>query len=255
MVEVASAPATVDEYLGLIPPFNATLPKFTATIGKLVEPFAILQGVIGNFPADYDVDTAVGAQLDVVGIWVGWPRYLPKPIEGLYFSLDVPELGFDKGIWKGPFDPDNGIVRLDDDTYRMFIKAKILANSWDGTMGQAVDILDVITVGEASSNFAMFDNQDGSITIAITGDFPSTLFLAMIDEGYFPLKPSGYWIRWEMTSAPGTPIFGFDISNDVIGGFDEGSWGITPEYYLTSYSGTTPEPEFLTGPLIHLQVI
>lgn len=237
MVEVASAPASVADYTGLIPPSNATKPKFTATIGKLVEPFALLQGVIGNMPIDFDVDDALGAQLDVVGIWVGWSRYLPSPISGLYFSFDVAELGFDKGIWKGPFDPDNGIVRLDDETYRLFIRAKILANGWNGTMETATDILDAITAGETASFFALFDNQDGSLTITITGEFPTTLFLAMINEGYFPFKPAGFFLRWTMTSAPGAPIFGFDVENDIIGGFDTGSWGITPDYYLTTYAG------------------
>ncbi|NTA27387.1 DUF2612 domain-containing protein [Allorhizobium ampelinum] len=254
MVTVPTAPGTVDGYLGLVPPFNRTKEKFTAMLEALLEPMADLQSFLSELPEQFDVETAVGTQLDVIGEWVGWSRYVTYPVAGVYFTLDDDVLGFDKGMWKGPYDSDTGITRLDDETYRLFLKAKIRANSWDGTMESAVSILADIATSQSQSQFAMFDNQDGSITITITGNFPTTLFVALIDQGYFPLKPEGIRINWEITSSQGAPIFGFDIENSYIAGFDESAWAITPDYFLNSFTNEASVSSS-SGRLIMLQVL
>ncbi|MDE1158447.1 MAG: DUF2612 domain-containing protein [Neorhizobium sp.] len=254
MVEVASAPATTDDYVGLVPPFNATKPKFTAMLRALADPMADLQAFFEGMPQAFDVDTAIGAQLDVVGLWVGWSRYVKVPIPGLYFTWDSDTLGWDKGLWKGPYDSDTGVTRLDDDTFRVFIKAKIRANSWDGTMQSAVSIINDIATTEQQSVFGVFDNQDGSMTITITGQYPTTLFVALIDQGYFPLKPEGIRINWAITSAQSAPLFGFDIENDFISGFDVGAWAITPDYFLNGFDNTA-SANSSRGHLILLQVL
>lgn len=58
---------------------------------------------------------------------------MPMKLVGVYFALDDADgVGFDKGVWKGQFDPSDGMVTLDDETYRAVIKTKILANKFDG---------------------------------------------------------------------------------------------------------------------------
>jgi hypothetical protein len=89
---------------------------------------------LSSFIPKFDLDQAAGDQLDIIGLWVGVGRRVKTPPIGVYFSLDIVSVGFDQGVWQGPFDPSMGITLLDDDTYRLLIRAKIGANHWDGTL-------------------------------------------------------------------------------------------------------------------------
>lgn len=62
---------TLDDYLGRITPWQSPRPKFRATVSATLEPIATVRAVIAAIPASYDLDTAVGAQLDVDGEWIG----------------------------------------------------------------------------------------------------------------------------------------------------------------------------------------
>lgn len=131
------------KYTGLITSQHANKPKFMAMVDGVAQPFVDLQAVLANIPASYDLDNAIGDQLDVVGEWVGIGRNISTPLS-VYFSLDTSGLGFDQGSWQGPYDPSTGLISLDDDTYRLLIRAKIGANSWDGTLGTSAAILNSI---------------------------------------------------------------------------------------------------------------
>lgn len=225
--------SSVDDYLALITSFHRGKPKFAATIKALVEPFVDLQIKQGAFPSDYDLDAAIGAQLDAVGEWVGRSRFIPVPIPNAYFSFDIENLGFDLGVWEGPYDSETGITRLDDETYRIFLRAKIAANHWDGTVGKAAEAFNLIFSQSPGSQIFVSDNGDMTMTVGISGVIPSILFIALLDQGYLPLKPEGVRIDYAITSVDGAAVFGFDIDNEFISGFDAGSWAVGPEYFLS----------------------
>lgn len=197
---------------------------FMAVVEVLAKPMVELQNLLGSMPGKFDLDAAVDAQLDDVGMWVGISRNVPVPLAGVYFSFDIDGLGFDQGNWKGPFDPDTGLTRLDDDTYRLVIRAKIGANHWDGTLGSSKSILDAIFGGDT---FVFIqDNQDMSMTIGVAGNIPSAVFLALLANGIIPLKPEGVGVNFTIvTSVDGAPIFGFDVENEFVAGFDVGAFG------------------------------
>lgn len=190
-----------------------------AVLGPVVDALNASQ----TLPADFDLDQAIGAQLDVVGLWVGIGRRVNTPLSGVYFSLDTSGVGFDQGVWKGPFDPDSGVVELDDDAYRILIRAKIGANRWDGTLSGSKGILDLVF----SSDTYVFlqDNQDMSMTIGVAGEPPSAIALALLTGGYIPIKPEGVRVDYYIVTTADAPLFGFDISNQYVSGFDQGSWG------------------------------
>lgn len=216
--------ADSSQYTDLITSEHNNRPKFMAVVETLAQPMVDLQNLLSSMPGKFDLDSAVGDQLDTIGIWVGISRNVPVPLSGVYFSLDIDGLGFDQGSWKGPFDPDTGLTRLDDETYRLVIRAKIGANHWDGTLGASKAILDSIFGG---GTFVFIqDNQDMSMTIGIAGVIPSAVFLALLAHGLIPLKPEGVRINIVIvTSVESAPIFGFDMSNDLVAGFDAGAWG------------------------------
>lgn len=103
---------------------------FVQAIYESTQPFAELKSAAEALPLEFDIDTAVGVQLDAVGERVGVSRKLKTPLEGVYFAFDEDEVGFDEGVWKDDYDPSEGMVSLDDEFYRLVIKAKIAANSW-----------------------------------------------------------------------------------------------------------------------------
>ncbi|WP_163460408.1 DUF2612 domain-containing protein, partial [Escherichia coli] len=68
------------------------------------------------------------------------------PIPQPWFSFDDDRLGFDRGVWKGPFSGSFGVYSLDDETYRRLLRANILAKRWDGTVPGAQAAFDVFFI-------------------------------------------------------------------------------------------------------------
>ena len=122
------------EYSDLIAGAHVGRPRFVAWVEALTEPLRVARERLAGLREEFDVDSAVGKQLDAIGDRVGVTRKLPIKLTGMYFALDgIDGPGLDFGIWKGPYDPSDGMTELGDETFRAVIKAKILANHWDGT--------------------------------------------------------------------------------------------------------------------------
>ena len=215
--------ADITDYTGKITSRHANKPKFMAMIQVVAQCFLDASLATAALPAVFDLDNAVDSQLDNVGEWVGISKSVDTPLTNVYFALDTAGLGFDQGAWQGPFDPSTGITELDNDTYRTLIRAKIGANRWDGTLGQSKAILDLVF----SSDTLVFiqDNQDMTITIGVVGTPPTALELALLTGGHIPIKPQSVGINYYIVPSGPGPIFGFDVSNQYVAGFDQSSWG------------------------------
>jgi hypothetical protein len=200
----------------------------------------------------FDLDTAIGVQLDAVGQWVGRTRFVTQPLANLYFSFDTTGLGFDQGVWNGPFDPTSGLVRLDDDTYRQLLRAKVILNSWDGSIAEAAESLSLL-LNNPSSIVSIVDNQDMTMTVGISGVVPSPLITALLQGGYLPINPEGVGVNYEITSVNAVAIFGFDTENNAISGFDVGAWegvlgagpGMVQGLAVASYTSTSVTLSFI----------
>lgn len=217
---------TSADYLALLPGASQDKPKFTALLSALLDGFADVQNTMVGMPGAFDIDTAVGPQLDAVGQRVGLSRKLATPIAGVYFSLDTAGLGLDQGVIRGPFDPTDALVSLDDGTYRLLLKLKIQANYWDGSLGQAQTMLAAIQ----SSGTYLFaqDNFDMSMLIGVSGIVPSTLFVSILKQMSTWIRPAGVSLpSVSVTSVSGNPIFGLDVQNNYVGGLDTGSVAVT----------------------------
>lgn len=219
----------LSDYTGRIPPQNATKPKFMATVAALVQPALDIQKVAAFLAAGaFDLDQAVGVQLDQVGVWVGRERAVTIPLSGVYFSFDTPNLGFDQGNWQGPFDPTGGITLLDDETYRLLLRAKILMNSWDGSTAVAAQAIQLLFSASPGTIVTLQDNQDMSMTVGVSGVVPSAALISMLQNDEFNIRPVGVSITNLITSINTTALFGFDIESASIAGFDVGSWSGQP---------------------------
>ncbi|MCM7784373.1 DUF2612 domain-containing protein [Enterobacter ludwigii] len=223
----------MSKYTGLITNYHATKPKFYDHIDLSTRPLTNISLSMQGLLTAFDLDKAVGVQLDILGLWIGRSRIVRQPINGVYFSWDTDDLGYDQGVWQGPYDPDSGYTSLSDETYRIILKAKIAINNWDGRNDSLPSILDAATAG-SGLKMQIVDNQDMTISVWV---FPETdindvslELIAAIRQGYLTIKAAGVWAGSIETPAVETPsegnkFFGFDMENDYFAGFDSGAWG------------------------------
>lgn len=205
------------------------LEKFGQAVYELTQPFSGIKSVANSLPLSFDLDTAIGVQLDAVGDRVGIGRRLKTPIEGVYFAFDTNGVGYDQGIWKGKYDPDDGVVELDDEFYRIIIKAKIASNHWDGTNATLPEILDLVFNPDLGTYASVDDLQNMSMIVGLSGKVPSPLLLQLLTDGYINIKPAGVRIAYYITPTLDGPLFAFDLENDYFAGFDVGVWGTLHE--------------------------
>ena len=214
---------TNEDYLNLITSEHRGKGKFEATVVAGVSPFSKLQAVMLGLPADFDIGSAVGVQLDAVGAWIGRSRRIDTPLVGVYFTWDdLASDGWESGIWKGPFDPDSGLVDLPDDSYRVLLKAKIAANSWDGTIPGAYAIWATVFT---NSQLVIQDNQDMSMVVGIAGQPLSIVDQALLTNGYIPLKPEGVRIQYYAIAPAAGALFAWGTDESAaLAGWDTGQW-------------------------------
>ena len=209
--------ASTDNYIKLIPAENRDKPKFQAMIEVVTGSFVDINNAGTLLPSKFDLDTAIGAQLDVLGIWIGLTRYVKIPLGDIYFSFDTTGLGFEQGNWMGQFDSTDGLTALDDETYRTMLKAKIGANHWDGTLSGYKSVME-----SAFHNFGVtiipYDNQDMTMEVYIFGAVLPAIVISLLENGYLQMKPEGVHINGYHIQ----PVFGFDQNNAYFAGFDTG---------------------------------
>jgi hypothetical protein len=114
---------------------------------------------------------------------------------------------------------------LDDDTYRFMLRIKIATNQWKGSLEDANAILGRV-FQTSDTRIFIIDTFNMTQQMGISGVIPSTLFTALIVQGFLILRPAAVEMDGvTQTTVSGAPLFGFDSQNDYIGGFDSGAWG------------------------------
>lgn len=212
----------VEDYLRLVTAEHRK-PRFLALVAAAVRPFVEVQELLASMPATFDVDLAVGVQLDAVGLWVGIGRILSLPMTGVYFSWGEEGIGWEEGVWRGPFDPLTGLTTLHDDAYRRLIKAKIAANHWDGSIPGAYAVWEA-AFGDTGGIIIIQDNQDMSMAVGIAGMRPDAVTQALLLGNYIPLKPEGVRIQWYAVTPDGGPLFAWDSETESLAGWETGRW-------------------------------
>lgn len=163
-----------------------------------------------------DIDSATGAQLDIIGDIVGQPRVLLNadlyPFFGFQGDLAANSFGtyYNKqigGYWYSYGGKIGGDVTLNDEQYRLIIKARIIKNNSKGTNE------DYIRFGNFVFNTTISFESDGGGKSTVLVGRRMTLFekaiMAYVFEGtdynftYHP-KPLGVGIGYAEFDATGT---------------------------------------------------
>ncbi len=121
-----------------------------------------------NIEKEFDIDRAVGVQLDILGDIAGISRILS-------------------------FQPLSYSAVLDDETYRLMIKARIIANQWDGTIHGIQELWSSVF---EEYPLSIIDNQDMSMKVSVSGN-PNDFVQELTSHGYVVPKPSGVRINYE----------------------------------------------------------
>lgn len=225
-VNVGPISGDVTPYLNLFTSEHQPRPNLLLVATILVQPLVDIQALVAGFPSIFDIDRAIGSQLDVVGQWVGISRNLAVPITGVYFSLDDATLGLDQGVMQGPFDPTSGLISLPDDEYRQVLYAKVALNQWDGTTPGAYAALAKV-FGSSGNEVLIFDLGGMHMALGLLGPGLTPILQALFVGGYLNIRPSGVDLDAHYTpGALGAPYFGLDAETPVISGLDVGAFGV-----------------------------
>ena len=168
-----------------------------------------------QLPSLFDIDTAVGDQLDIIGEWIGFNRVISPGITNASFSWGVDGLGWGQAYWE-TYGSGGSITILPDPIYRQILYTKRILNSWDGSIPEIVNALQTAF---KDNEIIVIDGQDMTMTIDIAG-YVNPLTVALIQGGYFNLKPAGVHITFNASSI----FFGWGIETAYIKGWSEGNW-------------------------------
>lgn len=212
-----------NEYTDLIAGYHVGKERYTAWVFTLTEPLRIARERLAALREDFDVDTAIGAQLDAVGVRVGVSRILPMTLTDVYFALDDSGgIGLDLGVWKGEYDPVDGTTTLGDETYRAVIKAKIAQNHWDGTRGSLPDFLSEVLgqFGQPAKVLDLEDLDTMHVVLHLTKDTTPPIVWELFSRRIIDVTAAGV----SVDLVDNQPWFGLDYETASVKGLDESSW-------------------------------
>lgn len=107
---------------------------------------------------------------------------------------------------------------LDDEVFRLIIKARIIQNTWKGTIGELYDLWDAVMGSD--KKLSIEDLQDMSYNIVLQGDY-TQLEEELIIHAYVIPKPEGVRINvLTFVSTDGLPLFSYDYNTMRYSGYE-----------------------------------
>lgn len=225
-------------YQSLVTAEHAGKPKFMAVVGLVAGAFAAVQAFNLSMYQAFDLDTAIGVQLDAVGARAGISRYVVVPVRNPWLSADDPTRGIDFAPIKTALDVGSFQSALGDESFRRLIRAKIAANNGDGSIATAYAVLTAFINNTASQviiqNNATANAQhpDVSVVVGIAGQWPDYDTMIILERQMIPLFPAGVAVTVLFPSINGAAIAGMDIESSQISGTDVGAVGVSADFVI-----------------------
>lgn len=187
----------LSEYTNLITSQYNDCPKFREWLETLLTPFIDTQNLANELYTYFDLETAVGKQLDMLGQIVGASRLLPfQPVDENDEPLDA---------------------LLNDDNYRFLIKSQILRNTWDGTNQNIYDMWQTLNPDVPLS---IKDNQNMTVNAIFIG-YVNDIEKQMIEHDMIVPRAQGVKMEYSFSTPP---LFAHDQDTDYYKGYDQGNW-------------------------------
>ena len=158
----------------------------------------------------FNITTAVGPQLDIIGKYVGVKRQIMPPVTTAnYWGFNNYQntgntVGFrnyggttnNTGVWESYSAANQPTTNLNDDQYRLVIQLQIILNSNDGTLASIQQYLNDLLPGFVQ----LVDNQNMTLTYTVNQN--SIISTALLQQ--FLPKPMGVGINVYIQSAGST---------------------------------------------------
>lgn len=138
----------MNSFLSLLTPSVRELPRFSALAEAVLRQAEDLAAVIPSLYSGFSLTGAEGIQLDQLGASLGLDR--------------------------------SEAADASDETYRAFIRAKLLLRRWDGSAGSVPALLEAAFPGQ---NVTLTDNGDMTVTARNTESLPG------VPAGLLPVPP------------------------------------------------------------------
>jgi hypothetical protein len=184
-------PYLIEYYLDKLTSEYRSSTRMNAWLNANLKLFQDMLTCIRKILPEFDIDTARGVQLDVLGAIVGQKR----------------QVDFQTSAGGNPI--------LDDETYRLLLRARIAMNHWDGKIGSAMNIWGKLFPG---GRLLIYDHQDMSATIFYFGAF-TPMIKDLIEHGYIIPRPEG--VLYDRTTfLDGKALLGFDRNDELVAGFE-----------------------------------
>lgn len=198
-------------------------PKASATVSEIVRRFKNNSDAMAQFEEAFDLDSAVGAQLDIIGKIVGISRNIEGVIPKTFFGFDdnVNARGFSLAPFYTLDQQKYTDTQLSDSDYRFFIRIKIAKNHAKATMADDNGSnLNEVILSMFDGYAYMVDNKDMTVTIYIENSPKSYLLPYAITLDLIPL-PQAVDVKYISITA--REPFGF-LNNPNSLGFGQGSF-------------------------------
>lgn len=186
-------PTDIASYMELITSEYAEQPLFNAYVQAFLDQDLPIDQCMNKFSEIFNLDNAVGDQLDKLGSYVDLTRELPV------VDPDIP-------------------ASLPDEYFREVIKARIRANFWNGTNEQLIELIDA-TFTDAT--YEILDNQDMTLQVIMINPSATPTMIALLFNGYIIPKPAGVLTTFTIMDRP---LFGWDTDTGFVKGWDQGTW-------------------------------
>jgi hypothetical protein len=191
-------------------------PKLNALLQAFLQKWVDITTVQISMDTAWDLDTAVGVQLDTLGAIVGVSRQMKQSV-----------------VSAGQV-----YTNFPDTQYRVLLKVQIAQNVWDGTLPGVYGVWN-ISLGSLGYGMILQDEQDMSIDYIFTNPPTDPILKAIFSQGYFDLRPAGVRIKGYYTPSapPGSPTFAWNLEvPPQYAGWNEGYW-LVPMNWIINASG------------------
>lgn len=172
----------IQYYLNLVTSQYATKPKFMAWLKVLLTPFVDAIKLNNDIKTAFNLNTAIGAQLDLLG------KILVQ----------------DRQVNFQPTDGSSPV--LNDYYYRMILKAKVVKNQWKGTITNFYSFWNVLFKGQPLQIY-LIDNQQMDPVAVIWSSSVTQMVQDLLANNYIIPKPAGLGLTVRRIDSD--TIFGF----------------------------------------------
>ena len=216
----------IEEYEKLLIWQYQDKPKAKAHVNLLLTEYKNIYDLLNSIPESFDLDKAVGKQQDILGKILGISRNVPFAVSKRFFGFtnNINSYGFDRRLkttgFKIPFKRKLEDIytsgRLDDNQYRIFLKAKAIKNNVRATMidDNKLSLQDAINFLFNDTSYVV-DNQDMTMTLYIDNSYDVQLLKYIKQLDLLP-RPQGVEIRLVRHYEDGN-TFGFTNNIDAKG--------------------------------------